>query len=356
MARVSPHAWETFLSTLPCGCLIVTPDGVVSAANAAAMRLLGRSRQDLLSRPLLTALPSWQDSRLAQELPELILNGAGETGREFDLPCGPDRSLRAYVSRLAADQGSPQGLVVILVDRTELAKFQQQLRWTEYQASVGKLARGIAHELNNPLDGVLRYTQLALEQLPEDALSRDYILQVKTGLDRMVRAAKAFLEFSRQATTPTLRLANLNELIEDVLLLFNHRAKFQHVRLVLQLDTTLPPVMDCGLQHAIANLLKNAFDAMPKGGTLTISSRREGEAVLLEVADTGIGIPEELQPQVFQPFFTTKTAPHGNGLGLTIAREAVDRLGGQITFESRAGLGSTFRILVPAASGALVGS
>ena len=209
--------------------------------------------------------------------------------------------------------------------------------------------RGIAHELNSPLDGVLRYTHLALEQLSEDSPVREYLLHVKEGLDRMVRAVRAFLEFSRQVTTPVSRVAHLNKLIDDALLLVQHRAKFQQVRVITNLDPSLPEVLDGGLQHAIVNLVKNSFDAMPRGGTLTITTRRSDSHVDVDVEDTGAGIPEEIRPRVFEPFFSTKPIHQGSGLGLIIAKEVVERSGGTIEFTSQAGAGTTFRIHVPIA-------
>ncbi|MBI4343468.1 MAG: hypothetical protein HY601_01465 [Candidatus Omnitrophica bacterium] len=165
----------------------------------------------------------------------------------------------------------------------------------------------------------------------------------------MVRAVRAFLEFSRQVTTPVNRIANLNQLIEDALLLVHHRAKFQRIQIVRQFDPSLPPVLDGGLQHAIVNLVKNAFDAMPRGGTLTIGTRASDAQVVIEIEDTGSGIPDEIRTRIFEPFFSTKPIHQGNGLGLIIAKEVVERSGGVIEFASRAGVGTTFRIQVPVA-------
>lgn len=312
---------------------MIDRQGLVQFANPAACCLLDLPPEQVLGRPLLDVMPSWHSTPLADALPL----------QEFELPAPNERWLRACVSRLPDDDG----LVVMLLDITELAKLKQRLRLTEYQASIGKLARGIAHELNNPLDGVLRYTHLALEQLTEETPAREYLLHVREGLDRMVRAVRAFLEFSRQATTPVNRLADLNRLIEDALVLFQHRAKFQHIRIVTKFDGTLPPVPDGGLQHAIVNLVKNGFDVMSHGGTLTITTRRSDGQVHLDIEDTGSGIPEDIRPRIFEPFFSTKPIHQGTGLGLVIAKEVVERSGGTIDCTSHVGVGTTFRILIP---------
>ena len=150
-------------------------------------------------------------------------------------------------------------------------------------------------------------------------------------------------------TTPLTRSADLNKLVEDALLLVQHRAKFQQIRVIKHFDEQLPAVVDGGIQHAVVNLIKNAFDAMPRGGTLTITTRAGGECVDVDVEDTGGGIPEEIRTRIFEPFFSTKPIHQGSGLGLIIAKEVVERSGGTMEFTSRTGVGTTFRIRVPIA-------
>lgn len=343
MAAAHLAVSETILQALPCGCVVIDRQGLVQSANPAACCLLDLPPEQVLGRPLLDVVPAWQRTQLADALPLLLAVLSTNGVQEFELPAPNERWLRACVSRLPDDQG----LVLMLLDTTELAKLKQRLRLTEYQASIGKLARGIAHELNNPLDGVLRYTHLALEQLTEETPVREYLLHVKEGLDRMVRAVRAFLEFSRQATTPVNRLADLNRLIEDALVLFQHRAKFQHIRIITNFDGTLPPVPDGGLQHAVVNVIKNAFDVMSHNGTLTITTRQSDGQVQVDIEDSGSGIPEDIRPRIFEPFFSTKPIHQGTGLGLVIAKEVVERSGGTIDCTSQVGVGTTFRILIP---------
>ena len=349
MAPLGSGHWEAIVRCIPCGCLVVDPQGIVRAINPSARRLLALESRAPLDQSVVDAVPAWHHTPLAQALPTLCAAPPSGEPVVFDLPAPHERCLRVYVSALTTTPGEPQGLVLTLCDITELTRLKRRLHLAEYQASVGKLARGIAHELNNPLDGVLRYTHLALEQLTEDTPVRDYLVHVKEGLDRMVRAVRAFLEFSRQAAAPANRTADLNSLIEDVLLLVHHNAKFQQIRIVKQFEEALPPVVDGGIQYAIANVIKNAFGAMPRGGMLTISTRRDDGHVEVEMADTGSGIPAEIQPRIFDPFFSTKPIHQGVGLGLLIAKEVVERSGGSIAFTSTLGIGTTFQIRVPIA-------
>jgi len=346
--------WERLFAVVPCGLLLLDHRAAVRLLNPAAARLLGLEAEKTLSRPLVDVLPSWKDTPLHASLPSLLGGQSTFESLDFDVPGHGEQqtALRVCAAVLPTDKAGPQaaGVLLTIMEVTEVATLERRLHRAEHQASIGKLARGIAHELNSPLDGVLRYTYLALEQLTEDSPVREYLIHVKEGLDRMVRAVRAFLEFSRQVTTPVNRLANLNQLIEDALLLVHHRAKFQQINVRKQFDGQLPPVIDGGLQHAIVNLVKNAFDAMPRGGTLTLITRQDNGRVTVEIEDTGAGIPKDVRERIFEPFFSTKPIHQGSGLGLIIAKEVVERSGGTIEFSSQAGAGTSFRIHVPVAS------
>ena len=340
--------WEQLFVAAPCGLVLLDRHTVIQLLNQTAAKLLGVDPAHAAGQPLAELLPSWKDTPFYASLPSLFDAQSTFEAVDFDVP-GPEHTmLRLHAASVPTGDGTT-GVLLSLVEYTEVAALERRLHRAEYQASIGKLARGIAHELNSPLDGVLRYTHLALEHLTDDSPVREYLIHVKEGLDRMVRAVRTFLEFSRQVTTPVHRVADLHQLIEDALLLVHHRAKFQQVRVIKQFTEQLPAVLDGGLQHAIVNLLKNAFDAMPHGGTLTITTRHSDGQVHVEVEDTGSGIPSDIRPRIFEPFFSTKPIHKGSGLGLIIAKEVVERSGGTIDFTSREKVGTTFRIRVPMA-------
>jgi len=341
--------WEQLFVVAPCGLVLLDTHAVVQYLNPSAAQLLGLDAEGAVGQPLTDLLPSWKGTTFYASLPSLLDAQSTFESIDFDVPGPEEKRLRVYAAYVPNGTTKARGVLLTIIENSEMATLERRLHRAEYQASIGKLARGIAHELNSPLDGVLRYTHLALEQLTEDSPLREYLLHVKEGLDRMVRAVRAFLEFSRQVTTPVSRVAHLNKLIEDALLLVQHRAKFQQVNVVKDLDSSLPDVLDGGLQHAIVNLVKNAFDAMPHGGTLTITTRRGEAHVDVDIEDTGSGIPEEIRSRIFEPFFSTKPIHQGSGLGLIIAKEVVERSGGTIEFTSQVGAGTTFRIHVPVA-------
>jgi PAS domain S-box-containing protein len=344
-----PVEWGQLFTVAPVGMILLDGRGEVRLFNDAAARLLGTEPGKVLNRNLLESFPSWKGSELSASLPSLMSAQSTFENMDFSVPGPKEAMLQVCAASIVNDKG-PNGVLLTITQQAEVASLERKLHRAEHQASIGKLARGIAHELNSPLDGVLRYTYLALEHQKEDSPVREYLVHVKEGLDRMVRAVKAFLEFSRQVTSPVTRVTDLNRLVEGGLLLVRHRAKFQKVNVVKSLDPQLPPVVDGGLQHAIVNLVKNAFDAMPRGGTLNITTRRENGKVILEIEDTGEGIPDDVRPRVFEPFFTTKPIHQGNGLGLIISKDVVERSGGSIQFVSQKGAGTTFRIELPMAN------
>ena len=342
--------WERLFAVAPVGLVLLDNHALIQLFNPAATRLLGISAEEAVGRSLTEVLPAWKDSPFAASLPSLLDAQATFESIDFDVPGQDTTHLRLSAAHVPGGSDSrSRGVLLTVIESTNVTTLERRLHRAEYQASIGKLARGIAHELNSPLDGVLRYTHLGLEHLSEDSPVREYLMHVKEGLDRMVRAVRAFLEFSRQVTTPVSRAADLNQLIEDALILVQHRAKFQRIHILKAYEPQLPPVLDGGLQHAVVNLVKNAFDAMPRGGTLTIRTRQDNGQVVVEFEDTGSGISEEVRPRIFEPFFSTKPIHQGSGLGLIIAKEVVERSGGTIEFSSRSGVGTTFRIQVPQA-------
>lgn len=342
--------WQQLCTVAPCGLVLLDSHTVVRFLNTKAAALLGLQPEVVIGQVLIEVLPGWKDTIFSASLPSLISAQTTFESIDFEVPGVSETRLRLTAAFVSNGTAESRGVLLSLVECTDVTTLEQRLHRAEYQASIGKLARGIAHELNSPLDGVLRYTHLALEQLTEDSSVREYLVHVKEGLDRMVRAVRAFLEFSRQVSTPVNRVADLNQLIDDALLLVQHRAKFQRIQMVKRYGEVLPAVLDGGIQHAVVNLVKNAFDAMPRGGTLTITTRLLGSMVEIEVEDTGTGISESIRPRIYEPFFSTKPIHQGSGLGLVIAREVVERAGGSIDFTSQEGVGTSFRIQIPVAN------
>jgi signal transduction histidine kinase len=230
----------------------------------------------------------------------------------------------------------------------EREKFYTQKASLEKYASVGKLAAGVVHEINNPLDGVIRYVNLILEHM-EHSVAKEYLLEVKKGLHRIAGITKSLLEFSRQVNSDishTKKYVHLNELLEESLDCVRERIR-DGIQIHKNYGEQLPRVRDIGLQHVFVNLIKNGLDAMPSGGILEIATRITNTTLQVDVKDTGIGIPEELRCRIFEPFFTTKSKDQGTGLGLSICKEIVTKFGGTIEVQSSREQGTTFTIVIP---------
>ena len=230
------------------------------------------------------------------------------------------------------------------------ALLQEQLRHADRLATIGQLAAGVAHELNEPLGGVLGFVQLARKcpGLPE---------QVTSDLDRIQAAAlhardvvRKLLLFARQAPPARTRL-DLNRLVEEGLQLLRPHCEKEGVDVLLSLSPGLPPITaDAGqLRQVLANLVVNSLQAMPDGGKLTIQTGTGRGQVMLAVEDTGVGIKPEAMEKLFIPFFTTKDVGIGTGLGLPVAYGIVTAHGGRIGVHSAVGEGSRFEVWLPTA-------
>jgi signal transduction histidine kinase len=225
---------------------------------------------------------------------------------------------------------------------------EEQLRHADRLATIGQLAAGVAHELNEPLGAVLGFSQLARQSagLPDEAAKDiDKILGAALHAREVVRK---LMLFARQ-TPPRKSPVSLNDLAEEGLYFIESRCARSGVRLVRELDGDLPRVTaDRGqMQQVLVNLAVNAVQAMPEGGELTIRTSHDPESVVLEVADTGIGMGEEVRRQIFVPFFTTKDVGQGTGLGLSVVHGIVNAHGGTIAVASEPGHGARFTIRLP---------
>ncbi len=229
----------------------------------------------------------------------------------------------------------------------ESARLQELLRHADRLATIGQLAAGVAHELNEPLGNVLGFAQLAKKGGPAVAGDLDKIVAAALHAREIVRK---LMLFARQ-TPPTKTRVNLNTVISEGLYLVEARCAKEGVELVRRLEPDLPDIIADSFQlhQVLVNLVVNAVQAMPGGGTLTIRTGRSDGHVVLVVEDTGCGLTEEVRRQIFIPFFTTKDVNQGTGLGLSVVHGIVSAHGGTIMVASEPGRGARFEILLPLA-------
>jgi len=225
-----------------------------------------------------------------------------------------------------------------------------QINRSEKMASLGQLAAGVAHEINNPLTGILLYANLALERLDKADPLRKYLKSVINDTDRCKDIVKDLLAYSRQ-TSPTKETFHVNSLVEQSLALIRDQKRFLNINLVEKMSDEMMLIRadKNQLTQVIINLVMNAIDAMERKGTLTFLTYRSknDKKVYIEVSDTGCGIPEENLSKVFDPFFTTKGPEKGTGLGLSTSYGIVKGNGGRITIKETGPKGTTFLIELP---------
>lgn len=240
---------------------------------------------------------------------------------------------------------------------SELQKTQHQMLQVERMVAIGKMSAVVAHEINNPLAGILTYAKLLKKWLQRGLTGEEQKNEAIEALDLIASESKRcgellhnLLSFSR--TSPmNLSLSDLNLVVTRTIRLVEHKAEMSGVQLQVYLDRSLPP-LQCDaaqMEQVTLALVINAIDAMPHGGNLWVSTRKLPDAgqIELQVRDDGVGIPPEILPHIFDPFTTTKEVGKGVGLGLAVSKGIVERHGGHIEVASELGVGTSFQIILP---------
>jgi len=242
-----------------------------------------------------------------------------------------------------------------------LKETQAQLIQVEKMAAVGQLAAGVAHELNNPLGGILGYSQFALEKIDQKPIRQftqedtESFLQYLKDIERQTKRCRSIiqslLKFSRASRKEEFEPTDINSVLKETFMFTRHQVAKSKVRLVEKLAESLPLINGYSgqLQQVFTNLILNAVQAMPEGGTLTINSKtgEDLKAVEISFTDTGEGIPEENLSKIFEPFFTSKKVGEGTGLGLSVSYGLIKNHGGEIEVRSKKGQGTTFTVILP---------
>ncbi|MDJ0722019.1 MAG: ATP-binding protein [Desulfobacterales bacterium] len=232
----------------------------------------------------------------------------------------------------------------------ELEQTQIQLLQAEKMASLGKLAAGVAHQINNPLGGIILFAGLMLEEYDLEKPAQEDLRRILRDAERCKDTVKELLEFARQ-TRHEMRPLDINEAIVRTLFLLENQTLFQNIDIVRRLDEDIPPVKGDSqqLNHVFMNIILNAAQAMQGNGRLTVSTKRgpNDKRAHIAIADTGPGIPPDIMPHIFEPFFTTKEEGEGTGIGLSLVYGIVESHGGTIRAVNREPTGTSFFIELP---------
>jgi signal transduction histidine kinase len=341
-------AFESLFGVLPVGILVAQGDLGITYRNPAARALAGTARS---LADLIGLAGSDGPSRLHLPTLQRALESGETVYREgIRYENGSEEPHLTNWTLAPIRHGARQYTLVIIEDVTASNTLQSRLEQSERHAAVGKLAARVAHELNNPLDGILRYVNLADRLLGEGGNPKisEYLGQCRTGLKRMARIIAELLEFSRSGDALTEEMS-INSIVEDAIRAMHEPADRNHVTISAAFRNEPMPAMRGGrLFQICCNLIKNAIDAMPDGGRLMITTAVAGPEVILQFEDTGCGLPADTS-RLFEPFYTTKAPGKGTGLGLAICKEYVASFGG--TIEARQGRerGAAFIVRFPLA-------
>jgi two-component system NtrC family sensor kinase len=304
-----------------------------------------------LSRKFTNRLVSLPTPR--EEDVQKVLEKIGKVDPSYRMNCGACGYSGCRELAIAVCQGLAEVEMCWPYLLNKLKTTQEELVQAEKLTSLGQLAASIAHEVNNPLSGVLVYTQLLTKKINSDKFTKetalDYLSKMEPELTRSTRLIRNLLDFARQSP-PALREVNINEVVSRAFDLAAHSAELQNIEVVKELNPSLPKLeADFDqLQQVCTNLILNAIQAMPQGGRLTLRTSADGDDQLkIEVQDTGCGISAENVKKLFTPFFTTKGKGKGVGLGLAIAYGIIQRHKGRIEVQSKEGEGTTFTIYLP---------
>jgi len=339
---------ERVFQSLSLGLAVYDPQLKITHFNPAAEFLVGG--HDSIAEAQTAVIHDSQYQNWQEEFREVIERG-GERRFEHVLYRHPQHG-ELLLNLLGIPLSDPMtheisGGILVIEDVTSAVSMEKRLAVSERMAAVGKLAARVAHELNNPLDGILRYLNLAIRAHEMGVTDKigNYMQEARGGLMRMTEIVKELVEFSRSAYT-AFDDAGINSVVEEAIKVMSDKALQNDVSIVCTLKENLPAIRGTNLFQVFCNLVKNAVDAMPDGGTLTVITGITDHEAIVTFEDTGIGLPDDID-RIFEPFYTTKAPGRGTGLGLPISRDIVEKYNGKITAQRGAKEGSIFTVRIP---------
>lgn len=341
---------ESIVQSLKTGVLVTDRELNITSVNRSAVALFGRPEDEIRGRPL-ASFP------LGEELSRRLgpLGGLVEGGKEVPLTALPlgERHFDLVITPFMNDRGAVLGIVVAFEDVTESVRTKEALLRSERLAAIGRMSAHVTHEVRNPLASIGLNAELLEVMVKEGgmtggALEEAHALSRAIGreVDRLTAITEEYLRFAR-LPRPELGPEDTAELLGSIASFVRRDLELAHVEIRVQVPAELPRILvdRDQIRQAILNLVRNAKESMPEGGTVELEAALEAEVVAIVVRDHGVGIKAENLDRIFDPFFSTKLT--GTGLGLALCHQIVTEHGGQIRVRSQLGQGSEFRIEIP---------
>ena len=373
---------DSILNSMADALIVADSLGIVKMANKTTFDILGYQSSEIIGKPLRMLFPDedaardllpggsgWNrllqtgslsnvevvcSSRSGEPIP-MTFSGSVGYGASGGLPnfvlVGKDlREMKKLLSDAAAAEAERAKAAELERAYNELQKLQTQLIRSERLALIGQLAAGVAHEINNPLGGILIYSHLLLEDSELDDTSRSNINRIANEATRCKEIVRGLLDFARQRE-PKTKPTDVGELIRDTLSLVQGQALFQNIKVTTDIESKLPQIdLDVSqIQQVFMNIIINAAEAMAGKGKLSVTARVSDDPQCVDITftDTGCGIGPENIERLFEPFFTTKEVGRGTGLGLAVSYGIVEKHGGKIEVQSEVGAGTAFTVRLP---------
>ena len=344
------------------GIIVTNMKGNILLFNKGAENLLGYRSEEVVEKMNIRSIYS---PGVAKEVMEKLKSpDFGGVGKLTSFPIFHRRKDGEMIegdlsaSLIYDEKGNEIASVGIFKDLRERSKMERELReiqqallQSEKLAAMGRLTSQIAHELNNPIYGIMNTLELLKTEIPPESKRRRILDLSLSEIQRLSEMLRNMLSFSKPEEEKR-RPIKIDELIEGILLVMEKQMRESNIQVEISFNPDIPEIMASTnqMRQVMLNILKNAKEAMPKGGTLTVRTSREDNRVLIHIQDTGMGVPEEIRDKIFEAFFTTKQKVKGVGLGLSVCYGIIKDHGGDIKIESEEGKGTTFIISLPVES------
>lgn len=346
---------ENIVASLNDGIQLTNSQGYITFVNKRFLDLFRYADQEVLGHPFTEFIAKEMVEKTEEKITQHCMRKEHGTVQTIYVTKGGTRINALLSCAPLFEEDQYTGMICVITDITEIQQLKHELFQSEKLSLLGTLAGEIAHELNNPLGGQILALQTLIDDLESgSSITNEELLQEMRGIEadaqRSARIVAKLLDFSR-SFPEDFRPLNINDVIEESLFLIQRKAELDNIACHKRYQTTMPSVLGNpnSLEQVFINLINNARDSMPQGGSIDITTETDGPMVKISISDTGPGIPPDQMKKIFEPFFTTKGPGKGTGLGLAVSKRIIEEHNGQICVSSNLREnGASFVIRLPA--------